>query len=88
MRIGDTSRGAKDAKELIALTAYAAKEAELLENHGPRNDRKQKKKGQNAARHQTRVLKNAAQVNQKNCCEQKNDVIPSVAVKKIPTSEP
>ena len=54
--------GAEDAKELIALATNAAKKAELLQDHGPGNDGKEKKQGQDAARHPPRILQNAAEI--------------------------
>jgi hypothetical protein len=73
LRIGDATRCAKDAQEIIALATYAAKESELLKNHGPGDDRKQKKNRQDDARDPTGILENASEVDENDCGEQKND---------------
>src|SRR6267143_2576627 len=44
LRVRYASGGAKNAQELVALAADASEEAKLLENHGPGNNREQKKK--------------------------------------------
>ena len=48
LRIGDAARGAKDAQELVALSAKAAEHAHLLQNHRPGNNGEEKKQSQNS----------------------------------------
>src|SRR6266404_9403847 len=49
LRVRYAPRGAKNTQELVALAADASEEAQLLENHGPGNNRESKKKQQNAS---------------------------------------
>jgi len=58
LRIGDTFGGAKDTEELVALTANAAEQAQLLKDHRPGNDGKNPKQEQNATGHHARLSKN------------------------------
>src|SRR6266436_7230982 len=62
LRIGNTARGAEDAKELIALAADAAEQAELLQDHGPGDDGEKKKQYEHAAGDPASVGENAAEV--------------------------
>jgi hypothetical protein len=78
--IGYTLGGAKDAEELVALTANAAKEAELLEDHGPGNDRKNSQQEQNAAGNPARLSKNVTEIGDKNRGEQKNGATPQLEI--------
>jgi len=45
-----------------------------LQNHGPGNDRKEKKKQENAAGDPASLGEDISNIGQKNRCEQKNDV--------------
>ena len=74
LRIGDALGGAKNTQELIALTADAAEEAELLEDHGPGDDGKHSEQEQNAAGDPARLSKNVSEVSDKDGGEQKNGV--------------
>jgi hypothetical protein len=76
LRIGYALCGAKDAKELVALTADPAEEAELLKDHGPGNDGKNSEQEQNAAGDPARLSKNVTKIGDKNRSEQKNDATP------------
>ena len=76
MRIGNAFRGAKDAEELIALTANAAEEAEFLEDHGPGNDGEDPKQEQNSACDPAGFSKDAAKISNKNDREQENVATP------------
>ena len=62
MRVGNTSCRAEDAKELIAFATDLAEEAELLENHAPGDDRKEKKNRDHYAGNPTRLGQNIAEV--------------------------
>lgn len=73
LRIGNAARGAKDAKELLALPANSAEHPPLLENHRPGNDGKKKKNQKNGARDPSRLLENTRDVGRNDNCEQKND---------------
>jgi hypothetical protein len=76
LRISDTTRGAEDAQELIALPADTAEQTNLLKNHGPGNNGKKKKQSQNTARNPAGVGENASQIDQKNTSNQKNTSSP------------
>jgi len=73
LRIGNALGGAKDADELVALTADAAEEAELLQDHGPGDDGKNPEDEQNAARYPTRLSEDTAEISDEDRCEQEND---------------
>ena len=62
LRIGNTSRGAEDAEELIALTPNTSEHAEFLEDHGPGDDGEEKKQREHTARDQAGVGEDAAEV--------------------------
>jgi hypothetical protein len=81
LRIGDTFGGAKDAKELVALTTNASEEAQLLENHGPGNDGKDSEQEQNAARDQARLSKDISEIGDEDRGEQENDATPQLGTK-------
>ena len=81
MRVGDTFGGAEDAKELVALTANAAEETELLENHGPRYDGENRKDEQNPARDPARLSKDVTEISDENRGDQKNDATPQLVMK-------
>jgi hypothetical protein len=49
-------------QKLIALTADAAKHTPFLEDHGPRNEGKEKKNRKNYARDQSCLLKNVSKI--------------------------
>src|SRR5882757_9030566 len=72
--IRDSTGGAKNAQKLIALAANASEHAELLQNHGPGNDREKEKKRKNAPRDPARLRKDISDIGYKNSGEQKNDV--------------
>ena len=76
LRIGDAAGGAENSKELVALTADAAEEAEFLKNHAPGYDGKQEKNSDNHAGNPARLLEYVSKVDQYNCREQINDVSP------------
>jgi hypothetical protein len=76
LRISDALGGSKDAKKLVALTANAAEEAELLEDHGPGNDGENPEQDQNAAGDPARLSKNVTEIGDKNRSERKNDATP------------
>jgi hypothetical protein len=78
LRIGDTTSGAEDAQELIALAAKPAKQAEFLQDHSPGDYGEEKKQPQDDAGNQTRLFKNATKVGGKGCKQEKRNVSPSV----------
>ena len=80
MRIGYALGGAKDAEELVALTANAAEEAELLKDHGPGNDGKYSEQEQNAAGNPARLSKNVTEISDKDGGEQKNGATPQLEI--------
>ena len=80
MRIGYALCGAKDAKELVALTADPAEEAELLKDHGPGNDGKNSEQEQNAAGDPARLSKNVTEISYKDGGEQKNGATPQLEI--------
>jgi hypothetical protein len=79
--VGDTFGGAKDAEELVALTANAAKKAEFLKDHGPGNDGENREEEQNPARDPACLSKNVTQIGDENRGEQKNDATPQLVMK-------
>ena len=74
LRISDTTRGAKNAEELIAFAANASEEAEFLENHGPGDDGEHQQKQQNSAGDPAGLRKNVSDIGDEKRGEQKNDV--------------
>jgi len=54
--------GAESVQKLIALAADAAKHTPFLEDHGPRNEGKEKKKRKNPARDHPGLLKNVSNI--------------------------
>ena len=80
LRVGYALCSAKDAKELIALTADTAEEAELLKDHGPGNDGKNSEQEQNAASNPARLSKNVTEISDKDGCEQKNGATPQLEI--------
>ena len=74
LRIGNPSRGAKDAEKLIALPANSAEDSQLFENHRPGNDGKQQKKRQYSARDPAGLFENLEKISGKNRCEKENDL--------------
>ena len=76
LRIGDTARWRGSAQEIIAFAAHATEESQLLKNHAPGDDRKQKKNHENDARNPAGSFENASEVDEKDCREQKDDVSP------------
>src|SRR4029077_15561878 len=76
--IGYALGGAKDAEELVALTADAAKEAELLKDHRPGDDGENPEQEQNATGNRARLCKNVTQIGDKNRSGQKNDTTPQL----------
>jgi hypothetical protein len=73
LRISHAARGAEDAQELITLTANAGEHSQLLKNHGPGDDGKDKQEQQNAASDPASLRENISDVGGKDRCEQKND---------------
>jgi hypothetical protein len=78
--VGYSLGGAKDAEELVALTANATEEAELLKDHGPGNDGKNSEQKQNAAGNPARLSKNVTEISDKNGGEQKNGATPQLEI--------
>jgi len=76
LRISDAASGAEDAQKIIAFATDATEEPELLKNHAPGDDRKQKKNRDDNARNPTGILQNASEVDENDCREQKDDVSP------------
>ena len=74
LRVRNASRGAENAKKLVALPANAAEDSQFLENHRPGNNGKHQEKRQNSARDPARLLENLEEIGDKYRCEQKNDV--------------
>ena len=75
MRIGDTARGAENAKKLIALPPDAAEHSQLLKNHGPGDNGEEQENAEHNARDQSRLGENAGDIGRKNSCEEKNDAL-------------
>jgi len=80
LRVGYALGGAKDAEELVALTAHAAEQPELLEDHGPGDDGKYSEQEQNAAGYPARLSKNVTEIGDKNGGEQKNGATPQLEI--------
>jgi hypothetical protein len=76
LRIGYTFCSTKDAKELVALTANAAEEAQLLKDHSPGHDRENTEQDQDPTGNPARLRKNVTEIGDKNRSEQKNDATP------------
>jgi hypothetical protein len=76
LRIGDAFCGAKDAEELVALTANAAEHAEFLKDHGPGDDGKNPEQDQNAAGNPARLRKNVTEISDEERSGQENDATP------------
>jgi hypothetical protein len=76
LRIGDTASRTEDAQEIIAFATYASEESQLLKNHAPGDDRKQKKNREDDARNPASILENASEVDENDCREQKDDDFP------------
>src|SRR5216684_629959 len=74
LRVGDATRGSKNAQEFVALAADAAEKAHLLENDGPGNNREQEQKQKDAAGDPASLRKDISNIGDKNRGEQKNDV--------------
>jgi hypothetical protein len=66
LRIGYALGGAKDAEELVALTADTAKEAELLKDHRPGDDGENPEQEQDATGNPARLCKNVTEIGDKN----------------------
>jgi hypothetical protein len=80
LRVSYAFGGAKDSKELIALPANAAEEAELLKDHSPGDDGKYSEQEQNAASNPARLSKNVTEISDKDGCEQKNGATPQLEI--------
>ena len=78
MWIGDAACGAEDAEKLVALTANASEHAELLKNHGPGNNGKEKKQSQNTTRNPSCVAQDASEINEQKTSKQKNTSSPQL----------
>src|SRR5580698_7643809 len=76
LRVGDTASRTEDAQEIIAFATYASEESQLLKNHAPGDDRKQKKNREDDARNPASILENASEVDENDCREQKDDDFP------------
>ena len=71
LRIRNASRRAKNTEKLIAPAAHTAEQAELLKNHSPGDNGKEKKKSQYAAGNPTGLFKNAAEISGEGCNQEK-----------------
>jgi hypothetical protein len=76
LRIRNASRCTKNAEKLVALTANAAEQAELLKNHSPGNNGKEEKQCQDGASYPTGLFKNAAEIGGEGCDQEKRNVEP------------
>lgn len=76
LRISYAFCRAKDADELIALTADTAEKAELLENHGPGNNGENSEQDQDTASNRASLRKDVAEVGDEQRSEQENDATP------------
>jgi hypothetical protein len=74
LRIGDAFGGAKDFEKLVALPADAPEKARFLENEGPGNQRRKKKKAENEARDPACLRENIEDVTDDDIAKQRNDV--------------
>ena len=74
LRIGDALGGAKDFEELVALAADASEEAGFLEDEGPRDEGRKKKKEENAASDPAGLRENIEDVADDDIGKQRNDV--------------
>jgi hypothetical protein len=80
LRVSYAFGGAKDPEELIALTADAAEEAELLKDHRPGDNGKYCEQEQNAAGNPARLSKNVTEISDKDRGEQKNGATPQLEI--------
>jgi hypothetical protein len=62
LRIRNSSRGAEDAEELVALTSDATEHSGFLQNHSPGDDRKNEQEDENSAGHPAGVGQDAAEI--------------------------
>ena len=74
LRVRNASRGAENAKKLVALPADATEDTQFLKNHRPGNNGKHQEKRQNSTRDPAGLFENLEEISGKNRCEQKNDV--------------
>ena len=81
MRVSDTSGGAKDAEELVALTANASEKAEFLKNHSPGNNGKNREQQQNPTRDPAGLSKDVTEIGDEKRSEQENDATPQSVAK-------
>jgi hypothetical protein len=65
--IGDTFSGAEDFKELIALPANTAEEAEFLEDERPGNQGKEEQDAENGASDPTCLRENVEDITDVEC---------------------
>jgi len=72
--VGDAFGGAENFEELVALAADASEESRLLEDEGPGNQGRKKKKAENAASDPAGLRENIEDVADDDIGKQKNDV--------------
>ncbi len=77
LRIGHALGGAENSEELAAFAADASKNAELLENERPGNQREEEKHQEDGASDPAGLRKNVENVADENGGEQRNGVSPS-----------
>jgi hypothetical protein len=68
----DAARGSKNAQELVALAPDAAEHPQFLQDHGPGDDGKEKKKQKNAAGNPASLGEDISNIGEKNRSEQRN----------------
>jgi len=74
LRVGDPARGSKNAQKFVTFAPDAAEHPHFLQNHGPGDGRKEKKKKQNAAGDPAGLGEDISNIGSKNRGEQKNGV--------------
>jgi hypothetical protein len=77
LRIGDTLGGPEDSEELVAFAADASKDAELLENERPGDQREEQKQHEDETSDPAGLRENIEDVADEDGGEQKNGVSPS-----------
>jgi hypothetical protein len=77
LRIGHAFGGPEDSEELVTFSTDAAKQADLLENERPGNQREEEKKAKNAACDPASLRENIENVADVECGQQENNVSPS-----------
>ena len=77
LRIGDAFGGPEDSEELVAFAADASKDAELLENERPGDQREEEKQQEDETSDPAGLRENIEDVADEDGGEQKNGVSPS-----------